>query len=137
MREAQRATIPRGRRPQAHQRFAAMRRSVFIPAIGESAHWLPVASIPPSGPPVQGEASAVSIFEVFTGPLEGIAALANRLTPSADTVDMAAAPDIFAVARVPAGAAVDCWIPLILAVSRGDAISEPSPYNPMVAASPH
>jgi hypothetical protein len=96
-----------------------------------------VASIPPSGPPAQGEAPTVSIFEVFTGALGGIAALANRLTPCADTLDVAGAPDIFAVGRLSVVAVVDCWIPLILAVGRGDAISEPLAYNPMVAASPH
>jgi hypothetical protein len=32
--------------------------------------------------------------------------------------------DIFAATRVKMGAAIDCWIPLILAVGRVNAISE-------------
>jgi hypothetical protein len=104
-------------------------RPVFI-----AAHWLPVASIPPSDPPEQSEASTVSIFEVFISALGGGAALAIRLAPCADTVDVAGALDIFAGRRATtgiAGIAIDCWIPLILAVGRGDAISEPFAYAPM------
>jgi len=75
------------------QRLAATMVPVFI-----SAHWLPVASIPPFAPPEQGDdASTVSTFEVFTGALGGGAALASRLAPCADTVDAAGVPNIFTV----------------------------------------
>jgi hypothetical protein len=36
---------------------------------------------------------------------------------------LAGVRDIFAATRVKMGAAIDCWIPLILAVGRGNAIS--------------
>jgi ketosteroid isomerase-like protein len=82
---------------------------------------LPVASIPPYRPPEQGKTSVVSSFEVFADAIGGVAALANGLPPCAATVDAAGAPDIFAVGRVPAVAAVDNRIPLILAVGRAAA----------------
>ena len=54
--------------------------AVFIPTPGDSAHWLPVASIPPSAAPEQGEAPAVSILAVLTGAPGSTPAVAILLT---------------------------------------------------------
>ena len=107
------------------QSLVATMVPVLTAATESREHSLPVASVPPSVPPEQDETPPETMFDVVTAAVGCSAAFAIRLGPSR-WVDTIAALDIFAGRSVTMGAAFDCWIPVILAAGRGDAIPAPS-----------